>query len=156
MIDKAIQGHGFGDGLRKGTKAHVDFHLKKLNAANDKKKYEHSLKNYAKAKHHYENNPYHLLANDKEHQKNLRAARKHTKKMAASMMSGEGFGDGFYHRSSKKYNDSDYSSKVNAHMTKMRSASPWLAHVKAFYEKHKSSGMTYSQALKEAAKSYKK
>lgn len=162
MIDKSIMGHGFGDGLRKGTKAHVAFHLKKLNAAKDKKKYEHSLKNYAKAMHHYENKPYLLLKHDKDHQKNLRQSRKHTKSITPidfgvdpDEVAGNGLGDGFYHRSSNHYNDASYSNNMNAHMKTLHSASsPWLKHVKAFRDAHE--GITYSQALKEAAKTYKK
>ena len=168
MIDKAIQGHGFGDGLRKGTLAHVKHHFRKKAAARssgDKKKYAYYDKKLAEAMHLHKNEPYHYLSKDKAHQKNLRAARKHTKTLSAmhkianeadTTFGGQGFGDGFYHRSSKKYNDSEYSSKVNAHMKSMRAASPWLAHVKAVYEQHKGSGMTYSQALKEAAKTYKR
>jgi hypothetical protein len=205
MIDKAIQGHGFGDGLRKGTKAHIKhYRLKRRDAINakDQKKIDHYQKKYDEAIHHYNTKPYLLLKHDKEHQKNLRQARKHTKKMTPidfgvdpDEISGNGFrkgtpssthigdldyttkkgnldfhqgghdvkksyqpyesGDGFYHRSSKKYNDSSYSNKVDAHMKKLRSAaSPWLDHVKQFRNAHP--GITYSQALKEAAKTYKR
>ena len=33
---------------------------------------------------------------------------------------------------------------------------PWLVHLKAYYAKNKSSGMSYATAMKEAKKTYRK
>ena len=38
----------------------------------------------------------------------------------------------------------------------MAKGNPWLSHLKQFYAKHKASGMSYAQAMKEAKKTYKK
>ena len=161
MIDKAIQGHGFGDGLRKGTKAHIKhFRLKRRDAMNakDQKKIDQYQKKYDEAIHHYNTKPYLLLKHDKDHQKNLPQARKHTKSITPidfGVDPDEVSGDGFHHRSSKHYNNSSYSNNMNAHMKTLHAASsPWLAHVKSFRDAHE--GITYSQAIKEDAITYKK
>jgi hypothetical protein len=152
MADRAIE----GDGLRKGTKKHIHYHRSKKQLARiegDDKKYQHYKKKHAEAIEYYRTNPYHYLSKDKEHQKHLRKKRAALKEI--SDFADEASGEGFYHHSSKQYADSGYREKVDSHMKKMHSAaSPWISHVKAFRDAHP--GITYSQALKEAAKTYRK
>jgi hypothetical protein len=161
MIDRAID----GDGLRKGTKKHIHYHRSRRQQARvdgDDKKYQHYKKKHAEAVEHYRTNPYHYLSKDKEHQKHLRKKRAALKEISKFADDSFGVGpediasgNGFYHNSSKQYSDSGYKAKVDTHMKKMHAAaSPWIQHVKAYREAHH--GITYSQALKEAAKTYRK
>lgn len=81
MAGDMIQQQIPGSGLMKGTKAHIKFHRLKRAAAKragDSKKEAYYQKKYDEAIHHYETNPYQFLRDDKEHQTNLRLARKHT------------------------------------------------------------------------------
>ena len=153
MIDHAIE----GDGLRKGTKKHIHYHRSKKQIARiegDDKRYDYYKKKHAEAIEHYRTNPYHYLSKDKEHQKRLRKLRS-AKKEISDFADEVSSGEGFYHHSSNKYADSGYRAKVDTHMKRMHAAaSPWISHVKAFRDAHP--GITYSQALKEAAKSYRK
>ena len=160
FADKGIQNAIHGDGIRKGTIAHVRYHKKKRYEAKnadpyDEKKHQKYTKSHQAAIDHYNTNPYQYLTKDKEHQKNLREARKQVKKIKNSFGVGpeDVAGEGFYRKGHKQYDDSEYSAKFNTHMSKLRkSTSPWIEHVKEYRSQHP--GISYSQALKEAKTSY--
>ena len=159
FADKGIQNAIHGDGIRKGTIAHVRYHKKKRYEARiadpyDEKRHQKYSKSHQAAIEHYNTSPYHYLSKDKDHQKNLREARKQVKKMKEQTSLEDGIaGEGFYHRGHRAYDDSEYSAKFNSHMSKLRkSSSPWIEHVKEYRSQHP--GITYSQALKEAKTSY--
>ena len=93
MIDKAIQ----GDGLRKGTKKHVDYYRVKRYEARvaepyAPKKHEHYRQKFKEAVHHYNTSPHHYLSKDKEHQKHLRKKRAALKEI--SKFADENYGVG--------------------------------------------------------------
>ena len=155
LADKGLQNAIHGDGLRKGTKKHIHYHRankQKAKLAGDMKRHKYYSKKHAEAVQHYNENPYHYLSKDKDHQKNLRQARKTLKAMkeisheADTTFAGDAppmfDGSGFYRRGHKAYDDDGYKSKMMSHMKKTM---PWVQHVKEFAKEH---GLNYAQALK--------